>query len=327
MASAVDLAAAGMHTDGYWGPITATLDWCEANYQFSHYIAEMANACSNVYSIGLAVMGTRNMWQEGLPPTFVLGFVMFGLVGFGSFAFHASLLHGAQLADELPMIYVVAHGLVCLFDTKPGWDMLEDRRTTVLLVGEVVFDVLFTWSYAGVYRNPVYHQSVFAVLIIGIVIRVVYLLHNAEDYTLEDIKEQAPLSSNDTDTEPNNTNTPAVLNTKPARKVVVIPPSARRDIRHCFTVGPSSFALGFLVWNLDNVFCGRLTGWKRALGWPAAFLLEGHSWWHVLTGYGSYLMIVGICYLGVCVKDDYRRWGVRYWWTLPLIENVDKRSA
>lgn len=136
---------------------------------------------------------------------------------------------------------------------------------------------------AGVYRNPVYHQSVFAVLIIGIVIRVVYLLHNAEDYALEDIKEQAPLSSNDTDTEPNNTNTPAVLNAKPARKVVVIPPSARRDIRHCFTVGPSSFALGFLVWNLDNVFCGRLTGWKRALGWPAAFLLEGHSWWHVLT--------------------------------------------
>ncbi len=25
---------------GFWGKPTATIDWCEANYEVSHYIAE-----------------------------------------------------------------------------------------------------------------------------------------------------------------------------------------------------------------------------------------------------------------------------------------------
>ena len=35
------------------------------------------------------------------------------------------------------------------------------------------------------------------------------------------------------------------------------------------------FILGFIFWNLDNVLCDALTGWKIMLGWPTAFLLEG----------------------------------------------------
>ena len=26
--------------DGYWGPVTASIDWCETNYQVTPYIAE-----------------------------------------------------------------------------------------------------------------------------------------------------------------------------------------------------------------------------------------------------------------------------------------------
>lgn len=42
------------------------------------------------------------------------------------------------------------------------------------------------------------------------------------------------------------------------------------------------FSLAFIIWNLDNVFCGTLTQWKRKVGWPFAFLLEGQS--RVLSG-------------------------------------------
>lgn len=38
------------------------------------------------------------------------------------------------------------------------------------------------------------------------------------------------------------------------------------------------FSLAFIIWNLDNVFCGTLTQWKRKAGWPLAFLLEGQSY-------------------------------------------------
>jgi hypothetical protein len=42
-----------------------------------------------------------------------------------------------------------------------------------------------------------------------------------------------------------------------------------------FWTGGGLFILGFIIWNLDNVFCTTLTRWKVAIGWPVAFLLEG----------------------------------------------------
>lgn len=67
------------------------------------------------------------------------------LVGFGSFLFHATLLFEAQLADELPMIYVGSMGLFLLFDNKPGYG-LHTLRTKSLIALLALFDVLFTWS-------------------------------------------------------------------------------------------------------------------------------------------------------------------------------------
>ena len=63
----------------------------------------------------------------------------------------------------------------------------------------------------------------------------------------------------------------------------LIPPHDRKTIARLFGSGALTFLTGFLVWNLDNIFCARLTMWKHLMGWPGAFLLEGHSWWHILT--------------------------------------------
>lgn len=62
-----------------------------------------------------------------------------------------------------------------------------------------------------------------------------------------------------------------------------IPPNKKAVISKVFSMGVGLFALGFLIWNLDNIFCHNLTQRKLHIGWPLAFLLEGHSWWHVLT--------------------------------------------
>lgn len=63
----------------------------------------------------------------------------------GSFAFHATLLYEAQLADELPMIYVGSMGLWLIFDDQPGFD-LQRSRTKWFIVLLIAFDVLFTLS-------------------------------------------------------------------------------------------------------------------------------------------------------------------------------------
>jgi hypothetical protein len=89
-----------------------------------------------------------------------------------------------------------------------------------------------------VYRNPVYHQCVFASLMIATLLRETYLL------TWSDVSR-----------------------TIPDKKKVVIVETLR--------TGVFSFLFGFFVWNLDNIFCGSWTQVKRTVGWPTAFFMEG----------------------------------------------------
>ena len=83
-----------MHPAGYWGPVTATLDWCEvrhyssthlispfhhvfqANYQFSHYVAEISNTFSNLFFVCISVYGARLSSRESLPTRYLVGYAV-----------------------------------------------------------------------------------------------------------------------------------------------------------------------------------------------------------------------------------------------------------
>jgi dihydroceramidase len=54
-----------------------------------------------------------------------------------------------------------------------------------------------------------------------------------------------------------------------------IPLQSKQTIGSLFLTGALTFAFGFFVWNLDNIFCNTVTSWKHAVGWPLAFVLEG----------------------------------------------------
>lgn len=69
----------------------------------------------------------------------------FAFVGLGSFIFHATLLYEAQLADELPMVYVATYCLALLFDCDPGFS-LRTPRALGLTALYFVFNIFFTWS-------------------------------------------------------------------------------------------------------------------------------------------------------------------------------------
>jgi dihydroceramidase len=99
--------------------------------------------------------------------------------------------------------------------------------------------------YSLVYRSPPYFQTVFALTMLFIGFRCTWLLR------------RSPPS--------------------------VIPPATEQSILSIFWTGGLLFIFAFGIWNFDNAFCTRITGWKYGLGWPNAFLLEGHAWWHALT--------------------------------------------
>jgi len=65
-----------LQNQGVYGPVTATLDWCEVNFQFSPYIAEMANTFSNIFTITLALCGGFQAMKERLPSRFPLGYAV-----------------------------------------------------------------------------------------------------------------------------------------------------------------------------------------------------------------------------------------------------------
>ncbi|GJC99805.1 alkaline phytoceramidase [Colletotrichum higginsianum] len=85
--------------------------------------------------------------------------------------------------------------------------------------------------------------------------------------------------------------------------------------------GLAVFLLGFFIWNLDNAFCSRIRHWRRQLGLPWGALLEGHAWWHLMTGIAYYYITWGI-WLRRCLEgreNEYRLVWPRSLSSIPLV--------
>ncbi|KAI8854110.1 ceramidase, partial [Chytridium lagenaria] len=117
------LAPSGV--DGYWGNITATIDWCETNHAVSHYVAEYWNTLSSVLYMILTVVGLFSSRVVSAEPRYWIGLLFFGMVGAGSALFHGTLLFEMQMLDEVPMIFcasILVHNMILLF---PGMERFQ----------------------------------------------------------------------------------------------------------------------------------------------------------------------------------------------------------
>lgn len=104
---------------GFWGPPTSSIDWCEANYQYTPYVCELFNTVS---SLAMVVAGALGIWlhHRVLERRFLLAFFIVAIVGFGSVAFHGTLRFELQMMDELPMLYSALVMVYILLENQPG---------------------------------------------------------------------------------------------------------------------------------------------------------------------------------------------------------------
>lgn len=105
-------------TLGFWGPPTASVDWCEANYAHSQYVCEWFNTLSSSMMVVVGLLGAY--WhRRTLERRFMLIFASVVLVGIGSASFHGTLLSELQMLDELPMLYTAALMVYILLEIRP----------------------------------------------------------------------------------------------------------------------------------------------------------------------------------------------------------------
>ena len=87
---------------GFWGPVTAEIDWCEYNHRSSMYVAEPENSYSSLlYSCLGLIAYILHYPIMSLDPSYraVVLFHNLNLIGMGSTAFHATLQYEFQLFD------------------------------------------------------------------------------------------------------------------------------------------------------------------------------------------------------------------------------------
>ncbi|KAL0252247.1 alkaline ceramidase ydc1 [Diplodia seriata] len=222
--------------------------------------------------------GINNCLRNEHDSIFLVTFAGYLVVGTGSFLFHSTLKYPMQLVDELSMIYTTCLMFYATFSY--GRSRAYAQALGLFLVALAAFIT----GYYHYLQDPAFHQNMYALLTAVVLFRSIYIMEVRLRPTLK------------------------------AEEKAAATPQGRRDTDILRTMwimiasGLSVFLGGFAIWTLDNEFCGTLRSWRRDVGLPWGILLEGHGWWHLMTGVGAYYYITWGVWLRHCLngkQDEY----------------------
>lgn len=145
---------------GLWAQ-TATIDWCEQNYELSYYIAEFWNTLSNLaFIIPQLIQYVALSRHKSVEPAFRNAFLSLVLVGIGSFCFHMTLARPMQMFDETSMIVVSLHGFYLLYIIKRPF---INRK--ILATALICYGLVFLSLYVFLVDYPIFHHTTFGLLV------------------------------------------------------------------------------------------------------------------------------------------------------------------
>lgn len=140
---------------GYWGPRTASEDWCEPNYVYSHYIAEFWNVLSSIPIVFVGLWVVYNALKYKYHTRFLIPGIFMAFIGVGSIWFHGTLKYEGQVVDELSMIYAMVCYLYVLIEDRPK------IKYKWLPYALVLYCIAFTLTYAFLPQYFVYFVLTF----------------------------------------------------------------------------------------------------------------------------------------------------------------------
>ncbi|GLD96532.1 hypothetical protein PINS_up005215 [Pythium insidiosum] len=151
---------AAVSREGYWGAPTAMIDWCEANYEYSPYIAEFWNTISNLLFVVLGIYGLARSMKQGFEWRFHMQFIAVIVTGIGSALFHGTLQLVHQQCDETPMVWTMLIGIYIIYNNEIHRAGLADAVVIPLLT---LAGIAFAVTHA-IYRSNMLFQVVFGTL-------------------------------------------------------------------------------------------------------------------------------------------------------------------
>jgi dihydroceramidase len=158
-----------------------------------------------------------------------------------------------QLVDELSMIYTTC--LMCFATFSYG----KSQRYSVILALFLVGLAIFITTYYHYLQDPTFHQNAYAILTTIVLVRAIYVM---------EVNIRPRFRAAETKA------TSAAQEREEQRDYLIL-----TQMWTIIACGLSIFLGGFLLWHLDNVHCSTLRQWRREIGMPWGFLLEGHGWW------------------------------------------------
>ena len=140
---------------------------------FSVFVAEWWNTWSSLPIAALGMVAV--VWSRRIPwrqtKRFLAGAIVLTIVGWGSAAFHGTLLRVGQALDELPMVYA---GLTFLYIVLARHDSgLEpmQSRLRAWRFALVLFAVAFTAGYFFLQRGFIFFVLAYSALVATLVVR------------------------------------------------------------------------------------------------------------------------------------------------------------
>lgn len=107
--------------NGYWGDPDAEFDWCEYNYYFQPYIAEIWNTLTGFTYIIMGIILYRYYYnlltmKHHININNLLNLIIILIaLGIGTCLYHATLRYKMQLLDEFPMYFLLCYGCTTMY--------------------------------------------------------------------------------------------------------------------------------------------------------------------------------------------------------------------
>ncbi|KAF2964523.1 hypothetical protein GQX73_g9064 [Xylaria multiplex] len=187
----------------------------------------------------LGTRGLRNCFKYGHPPIFPVTFIGYIIVGCGSTLFHATLKYPMQLVDELAMIYTTCFMAYATFSYARS-----SRFSFVLGAGLIGLAYFITARYYET-KNPQFHQDAYTILTATVVFSNMWIMERVLRPALKAREDKRPTSSS--------------------------VPNTRAFLSQMWTMvatGLTIFLGGYLIWNLDNLYCGTIRRWRHQIQLP-----------------------------------------------------------